>query len=910
VDPVAVLSALAELAPAGRDRVLDVTGGRTPVWLPHPRRVASHDASHLAAIDVLHRDERLVRRGWGYLLGTIDVAGDKRRVRLPLLSEPVRLRRSGSDFEVVPAGDLKLTPLLDDRERAAALEAAAVAAIAEWGSPRYRDPVDPARDGWVGELAEAIGLPVTELVTSLSAHQWRKSREPAEGLLGIACAALYVARDVFSGSQRDSLLNWRGRPGVERTALAAVYRTDPLLSSTSEDREEVLSPLPLNAAQAEVVRRARADPVAVVSGPPGNGKSHAVVAAALDVVDRGGSVLVATQSTHAADVLGELLDRYPGPTPVLFGDAEHRAAIANELAEGVGAGYPDRALRSDQAAVEAAAARVRQLTAAIDAALELERLAATLADWEPLLPGLRTDAPGAFVPGADLDTAAALLDQLGQPVTGWWGRRRQRRARRRLHATLGNGPAVPPDQLRAAIEAGRAGQAADRLGNSGGTDLAAAWQALHRAGTALAEAVGTAMRHRAASAQRWRGPARRSAAALVTALRAGRNRRRQLLAGMDGEALVRALPLWIGTAADTEDLLPPVPGLFDLVILDEASHLDQLRSAPVLARARRALVVGDPRQLRFVSFVSDVDVAATLRRHGLDDRVDVRRVSAFDLAAGAAPVTWLEEHYRSVPHLIEFSADRFYTGRISVATRHPANDGLDVIDVIRTGDEVAATVSKVRELAAVGVTSIGVVSPFRAHADALEAALVEAFPVEELARLGLRVGTVHAFQGSEAHTVVAALGLADDDSPSRVRFVADPHLFNVLVTRARERMVVVTALTTAGGLVGDYLSVSEAPPPPPDPTPPADAWTGALATELARAVAAVCCDYPVGRWRVDLCLGTGVDAVGLVTRPHPDGPAAHRARQRSLTGAGWRLVDAYPSRWGGDPVRAALELSA
>jgi hypothetical protein len=33
----------------------------------------------------------------------------------------------------------------------------------------------------------------------------------------------------------------------------------------------------------------------------------------------------------------------------------------------------------------------------------------------------------------------------------------------------------------------------------------------------------------------------------------------------------RALPLWVGTLADVDDLLPPVPGLFDLVILDEAS---------------------------------------------------------------------------------------------------------------------------------------------------------------------------------------------------------------------------------------------------------------------------------------------------------------------------------------------------
>jgi hypothetical protein len=907
MDPVAALTALAELAPTGRDRVLDATGGKALVWLQEPHSVARHDAGHLAAIDVLHRDERLLRRGWGFLLGTIEIGGDRRKVRLPLLTEPIRLRDSGR-MEIVSAGDLELTPLVEDRELAASLEAEAIAAVAGWKTGGSSWPTDRSPDGWISRVAEAIGLPVTRVEREVSHHGWRKQREPEEGLIGIACAALYVARDVYSGSQRDSLLNWAGTAGLEQTALAAVYGTGYTPSTTDLD-DEVLSPLPLNAAQAEVVRRARTDPVAVVSGPPGNGKSHAVVAAALDVVDRGGSVLVVTQSSHAADVLGELLDRYPGPTPVLFGDAERREAIATELAQGVGAGYPERKLAADRAAVAAAAGRVRQLTAAIDAALTLERRAATLAEWEPLLPALRADAPGAFAPDVDLDAAEQLLDRVERPATSWWRRWRQRAARRRVAAALGASLAVPPDPLRAAIEAGRASQAGDRLATTDGTDLAATWRALREAEVALAEAVGTAMRHRAASARRWSGSARRSAAALASALRAGRNRRRQLLASMDGAALVRALPLWIGTAADTGDLLPPVPGLFDLVILDEASHLDQMRAAPVLALARRALVVGDPRQLRFVSFVADVDVEATLRRHGLDERVDVRRMSAFDLAAGAAPVTWLEEHYRSVPHLIEFSADRFYAGRISVATRHPANDSLDVIEVVRTDQELETVLALVRKLAADGVTGIGVVSPFRAQADALESALVEAFPVAELARLGLRVGTVHAYQGSEAHTVVASLGLADDDSPSRRRFVADPHLFNVLVTRARERMIVVTSLTTADGVIGDYLAFSEAGPPPPAPIEPDHEWTAALATELRRAGRTVRCDYPVGRWTVDLCLGEGAEAIGLVTRVHPDGVAAHIERQRSLARAGWRLVDGFASRWGGDPVRAALDLS-
>jgi hypothetical protein len=47
--------------------------------------------------------------------------------------------------------------------------------------------------------------------------------------------------------------------------------------------------------------------------------------------------------------------------------------------------------------------------------------------------------------------------------------------------------------------------------------------------------------------------------------------------------------------------------------------------------------------------------------------------------------------------------------------------------------------------------------------------------------------------------------------------VADPHLFNVLVTRTREQMIVVTALTAADGVIGDYLRLSTSPASPASP---------------------------------------------------------------------------------------------
>lgn len=916
MQPSTVLAVLAELAPAGGDRVLDVTRAGQPLaWLDDAERAPRRAAvDRLASLAALHRDERILRRGWGFLAGRTEIDGKARKVRVPLLSQPVRLERGLAGHRVVPAGDLEITPLVADRDLAAALEAAPGLA-----GPGWLDAIGSR--SWLMAAAEATGLAV-DAVTGDHA------RLPADRIVLVAKAALYVVRDVFGPGLADSLRTWAGRR-LDGTALAAAYGEE---RAEQPDDSPVLSPLPLTDDQAAVVRRARTAPVTVVSGAPGNGKSHTVVAAALEVVHRGGSVLVATQSPHAAEVLAELLGRYPGPVPVLFGDAARRERLVTELTAGAEPGAGDRELRADARAVRRAREAADEARSRVAEALERERRAAELPRWQPLLPELTADVPGAFrlrpadlsawnpadlrawdpaglsagdpaglgLPGNPSAGPGTSDDLPPGPVTGGF---RGWLFRRRLGAARG----VPGERLRQAIAAAAAQRAAAHVAATGGTDLDPHWQALHTAETALAEAVGTAMRRAARSERRWDRDARRAAAALAVALRAGRNRRRELLAGLPAAPLVRALPLWIGTVADVEDLLPAAPGMFDLVVIDEASHVDQVRAAPVLARARRAMVVGDPRQLRFVSFVSDVDVAGVLARHGADDRLDVRRVSAYDLAAGATPAIWLAEHHRSAPHLIGFSARRFYGDRVAVMTRTPAADRADVIEVVRAGaDEVADVLRVVAGLVAEGRRGIGVVSPFRARAEELEAALVAAYPVERIEELGLRVGTVHAFQGSEADVVVVSLGLRPDDPAGRRRFVADPHLFNVMVTRARHRLVLVTAVDRADGLLGDYLAYAARPPAPIAGADPADRWTGRLAEELRRLEVEVRTGYTVGPWTIDLCIGP----TAVVTAVHPGGVAAHLARQRALHRAGWRLVDAFASRWAGDPRRAALELAA
>jgi hypothetical protein len=97
--------------------------------------------------------------------------------------------------------------------------------------------------------------------------------------------------------------------------------------------------------------------------------------------------------------------------------------------------------------------------------------------------------------------------------------------------------------------------------------------------------------------------------------------------------------------------------------------------------------------------------------------------------------------------------------------------------------------------------------------------------------------------------------------------------------------------------------------PAADPAP-ADGWAGALAAELTRLGVPVRPGCRVGAWRLDLCVGPADTAVAVICDVHPDGPAAHLDRARSLHRNGWRVHEVFASRWSGDPVRGALEIAS
>ena len=137
--------------------------------------------------------------------------------------------------------------------------------------------------------------------------------------------------------------------------------------------------------------------------------------------------------------------------------------------------------------------------------------------------------------------------------------------------------------------------------------------------------------------------------------------------------MLRAFPLWAVSNLAAHSTLPLAGGIFDLVIIDEASQCDVASVVPLVARARRLSLVGDPQQLRHITQLDQ----SRLAQHDLADiavqRFTYRVNSAFDLghSSGHVPAearVRLDLHFRSHPAIADYCNEAFYDKTLHVVT--------------------------------------------------------------------------------------------------------------------------------------------------------------------------------------------------------------------------------------------------
>ncbi|MCA1226592.1 MULTISPECIES: AAA domain-containing protein [unclassified Saccharopolyspora] len=608
---------------------------------------------------------------------------------------------------------------------------------------------------------------------------------------------------------------------IRDTALAALLperRAEPTTASGHP-----VTPLAANEAQLAVLRSASSHRLTVATGPPGTGKSQLVANAVATAVAHQQSVLVVSTNNEAVNEIWRRCDELLPDSVVRTGsstgeqdylqheiDALQRLTkhqrpewnLATALAE-------HRRSVDDRAGVQRELARKARLEARmLTAGRERSRHARSLGH-----------------------TIAGLAARLGSRSARWEARARKvaaarlfgawRRARllRALDVQVDSEPA------KACLDV--AGFAAAQTMWSRHRDAVLGMPS-DESLAASAEAAETALR--AASRRVWQ-------VAADTAVNAGKADLRATVQDLSTKSrtwsarltALRHVRAWATTSLSIRRF-PPRPGMFDLVIIDEASQCSIPQVLPLLFRAKRALIIGDVMQLEHITTIEARREALIRRRTGVtagfleQRRLAYQRHSAFHAAERAnSGSLLLDEHYRCHPDIAAVSNELFYGGALTVLTdvRGRPDAGRAAVNWAdapgrserpRSGDSWVnrAEVATVRNCVAYLLerlpahATIGVATPFKAQKDLL---------ADELrAEERVRVGTVHTFQGGERDVIVLSLVAAPEMRRGAVNWVnRQLNLWNVAITRARSHLIVVGGreFWRGRGIGGDLVRAAE-----------------------------------------------------------------------------------------------------
>ncbi len=880
---------------------------------------ANADLSALALADSLKPGDSRIRLGHLFVAGTVAVNGETRRLCFPLLSRRVDLRFAaggGEELIATPAGDLEVTEFVGRVALRHGLLADAPVVVPSV----YRDTTSELFgqiETWVARVLTSLGLERGKIEGG-DIHPIDASSQ--DTLAVISGYGLFMEEEAGASTTGESVRAWANETSGTTTGLTTLIRPDlsPAYSIDPEDDGPLpMTVLALDAEQEHIVRQARRDRMLTVTGAPGTGKSRTVAALALDQVRIDRTVLLATKTHSALEVLRDFFEAMPGPDPVVFGVGQSSAEMAERLERCLveySAPKQDAAMVSADAAVRLAMQHLNDAHA---------RALRQFDSWYPDPRGDTFDEIARRAPGLINEDNRLRAIELRNELDGWNPVKRRGAIAQFLRLTQ------PVDgrleTALATLEMANLRQLSGHVIETAppGELLIPIVDLLNTARESIGEAAIENVQGRVRSSNR------EQMHLLTQALRATAGTRRDILSRIDAKQVLNAEPIWLGTLAEIDEFLPATPGLFDLLILDEASQIELPEAVPALGRAKSVVVVGDPKQMRYTSQVLGPELEEIADRHHLDGptraRFDVRVNSVFDAAAAIAPPTTLRTHYRSRLHIIDFPAKRFYGNQVDVATRHPRSEGIDAITelVVQGGeqdergvnqrelDTVVAAVSHRIELAAKGEYSgtVGVITPFPAQAQAIADAITAKHSAAEILSLSLQIGAVDAFQGGERDVMIISLAVSPTSSRAAMLFVNDPNVFNVMITRARNENIVLTSFETAPeGLMGDYLRAAQQPPTPPPDAPVDDEWVNLLAADLRVGGAVVRVGYRVGRHVIDLVVGDGDRAIGIDARIEPAGTPTQLVRRLELHELGWTILDVPEGEWSLQRAAAVSEI--
>jgi very-short-patch-repair endonuclease len=553
----------------------------------------------------------------------------------------------------------------------------------------------------------------------------------------------------------------------------------------------VAAPFALTGDQFAAVRNGLSARLSVVTGPPGSGKSQTIVSLIASALLDGRSVLFASRNHQALDAVEDRLAALSPDTPFVVRARDRDGTRDTDFVRVLQEILTENPIAPPQG-LDAGLRGIADQVALRDAALDAHE---ARADLNMLL--AEAMERHAVMRATDPDAPPPLRSAWWRAALQWlFGARRP---------VAPSAAELPPSgatlrELDAAVAAIVAALAAI----TGDGDVAALDEAIRREAEIWVPQVVAA----------GRAPSdndRRTVAARLSGLALARTvKARSLPLDLSRKVLAHR-PVWACTSLSVPSRMPLAPGMFDLVIFDEAGQADVASALPLMARAHRAVVVGDPQQLATIPTLGADQERALALAHSLDLKQmgryaqSVNSLFTFaDMCPGAGRRT-LSDQFRSAPAIVSYLNDAFYAGRLRPAREDAEftaptgfKPGLAWTDVQgRTTRDDAGQPCNLTEARAIAdhlhlllvepayAGTIGVLTPFNGQAR-LITRLCAGLPEAARDAARLRISTIDGFQGDERDVILFSPVAAPGAESGTLSFLArDRRRYNVAISRAR-----------------------------------------------------------------------------------------------------------------------------
>lgn len=794
---------------------------------------------------------------------------------------------------------------------------------------------------------------VSEFPTDLLPQEWENKKYPnGERGLQISSALIVAKKPEFDGTVVSELLRLQSDAKAGTTLDSMFLGTseiensegnimgEPSPEETSNSWVNVF-PLTLSDSQQQIILGARESRLSVISGPPGTGKTYTIAAIVIDHILAGKKVLVASRMDKAIEVIARFLENAIDPNSIArSGGREQQRALANKIEKITTSPLKPSAQNLDSLInqYKDLSIKISDFVQQYEDTLRDERQWATSSERIETLEKRVNTLISQITKSYSTPKAESLLNKLKQAekilnnksffLQTWWGKTMLKQIRSELNVPDETSISQLSTILESLKEKSIKISLQDKLEQL--DDVNTIWHSLLKlreyqtdlAKKIIQETISTHVTqviHDHDSRKQLRD--------FLRSLQLANPRQKlALLKEVSPMTLLETFGCWASTTAQISQILPLEPDLFDLVIFDESSQCDIASAIPALYRAKRAIIVGDPKQLHHVVFIGKQAEFASFATHNIDPASQVKyrfsQKSLFDVAIDSVEQQYnyfLDEHYRSKPAIISFPNDKFYGGNLRIMTQRPSTSHdkpvikVEYVDGVRTigsvnEKEIEKIFADIREIidndSINHPTSIGIVSPFRDQVNAIQKAALKYITMDEYERHKIGIGTAHTFQGDEKDLIILSLSIDHAALARSLRFLETENVFNVAITRARERLIVISSLRPKDirmGLLKEYLEYIEGGTFNENPSDKFDSkFEQDVAEELRTQGLNVWTQYPSANFIIDLVVSDGKNSVAVEC----DGPYHNESqsqiirdaeRQKILERAGWQFVR-IPSR--------------